>query len=93
MGAIDEARIPTVDRLRQAWRPAGLRLRRRSLHPILVAHDLDELARRIGQRAISTLELIGDADFDRGMAALRRSAAVAGRAPVFSPHELVVFTR
>jgi ubiquinone/menaquinone biosynthesis C-methylase UbiE len=91
--AIDEARMPTVDRVRRAWRPVGLRLRSRTLHPMLVAHDLGELAERISRRAVSTLELISDADFAGGLDAMRRSATTAPPAPVFSPHELLVFTR
>ncbi len=65
----------------------------RILHPMLVAQDLSELAERIARRAISTLEIITDDEFEMGLSALREAASSAPGEAVYSPHELLVFTR
>lgn len=91
--AIDAARMPSVEHVRQAWAGAGLALLGRELHPVEVAPHLADLAGRIEQRAISTLELISDLEFERGLDALRQAASSGCAAPVTSPHELVVFGR
>jgi len=88
---IDAARLPSVERVQDAWKEWGLQLRRRQVVPIQTAANLTELAERIGRRGISTLELIPDAEFEAGLTAMRRHAASADETPVFTPVDLLVF--
>jgi hypothetical protein len=80
--AIDEARMPSVDQVAEAWGHAGLRLEHRHSTPHLVAHDLDHLPDRLAHRAISTLELLTDDEFDAGPTKLRSDAERQPSAPV-----------
>jgi ubiquinone/menaquinone biosynthesis C-methylase UbiE len=89
--AVDELRMPTVSKIAQAWEAAGLELLARESHPVVTASNLSELAHRIRQRAISSLELISDRDYENGLTALTNAASSADPAPVMSPHELLVF--
>jgi hypothetical protein len=92
--AIDEQRMPTLERLDAAWAPSGLRFGERRRGHQLVAKDLHDLADRLGHRAISTLELISDESFDRGMAALRAAAAsTEAPAAIVGAIDLTVFDR
>jgi hypothetical protein len=91
--AIDEVRMPTVERLQEAWAPHGLQLEARIPNSQVIARDLDELVRRLEHRAISTLELIGDAEFERGLAALRQQAAQQPSRPSYSAMDILAFTR
>jgi SAM-dependent methyltransferase len=90
--AIDEARMPTVDHLRTVWDDIGVRLEKRIPAQHLVADDLHDLADRLSHRAISTLELISDDDFNAGLDKLRSDAHVLPRAPVYSTVDTLVFT-
>jgi SAM-dependent methyltransferase/catechol 2,3-dioxygenase-like lactoylglutathione lyase family enzyme len=89
--AIDATRMPSVEAIAAAWAPSGLRLeaRRPVRHP--VARNLTELADRFARRAISTLTLMSDDDYARGMAALRADAAREPAAPVYDALDLLVF--
>ena len=59
-----------------------------------LAPDLRAYAERIGKRAISTLELIDDADFEAGLRRLRETAGRAGPATAVSERiDLVVLRR
>jgi SAM-dependent methyltransferase len=89
--SIDERRMPAVEQLAQAWRGAGLQLQQRHASRNLVANDLDDLADRLAHRAISTLELISDDEFNAGLTALRSEARRGPRAPVYSIVDTLVF--
>jgi len=89
--AIDQARMPTVDELAQAWGGAGLQLVKRRASRHLVAHDLDDLADRLAHRAISTLELLTDEEFNAGLKALRSDARRLPREPVYSTVDTLAF--
>jgi SAM-dependent methyltransferase len=91
--AIDEQRMPTVEQIERAWAPHGLRLEARLPSSHMVARDLHELVDRLGQRAISTLELISDAEFAAGLAALRAHADEVPPRPAYSAMDVLSFTR
>jgi hypothetical protein len=92
--AIDEARMPSVDQLIDAWAPHGLRLEARLPSSQIVARDLHELIARLEHRAISTLTLISDAEFASGLAALRAHAtADPTPRPSYSAMDILSFTR
>jgi len=89
--AIDEQRMPTVQALETTWAECGLQLtaRKLSLHP--VALDLEDLAERLGHRAISTLELLPDNEFEAGMNSLREDAQSSPSRPVYSSVNVLSF--
>jgi SAM-dependent methyltransferase len=89
--AIDEVRMPTVERLERAWAPHGLRLEARISSSHVIARDLHELVERLRQRAISTLELIDDADFEKGLAALQSHADATPPRPTYSAMDILSF--
>jgi SAM-dependent methyltransferase len=89
--AIDEQRMPTVDALESVWAECGLYLADRRLTHHLAARDLADLAERLGHRAISTLELISDDEFEAGMTALREDARSTPKRPVYSPVDVLSF--
>jgi ubiquinone/menaquinone biosynthesis C-methylase UbiE len=72
---VDAQRVPTVDKIVTAFGRAGLELESRSTLYQPVARDLHELADRVGERAISTLEIIDDDEFEQGLSDLRVAAA------------------
>jgi ubiquinone/menaquinone biosynthesis C-methylase UbiE/catechol 2,3-dioxygenase-like lactoylglutathione lyase family enzyme len=89
--AVDERRMPSVEAIAAAWTPSGLRLDARIPFRHPVARDLDDLAERFARRAISTLTLISDEDYARGMEALRADARREPAAPVYGALDLLVF--
>jgi SAM-dependent methyltransferase len=91
--AIDEVRMPSVERLQEAWAPHGLTLEARLPNSQVIAHDLHALVNRLEHRAISTLELISDADFDQGLRALRAHAERVPPRPSYSAMDILSFTR
>lgn len=92
--AIDEERSPGAATVVAAFEAAGLILEARTTVEQRIAADLAELAERLAHRSISTLELISDAEFDRGLDAVRRAARQAGAdRPVVSPVALLVLRR
>lgn len=74
---IDEERMPSFDQVAALFEAAGLELLQRSTHQMLIAQDMRELADRLAHRAISTLKLISDEQFDRGIANIRKFAETA----------------
>jgi ubiquinone/menaquinone biosynthesis C-methylase UbiE len=88
---IDEGRIPTLEQVIASFDAAGLELVDRSTHRMRIAEDLHELADRLAHRAISTLRLISDNEFEQGLAELRRFADSASPRPIFSPNILATF--
>jgi ubiquinone/menaquinone biosynthesis C-methylase UbiE len=89
---IDEDRMPTVEQLEEAWAPHGLRLEARLPNSQVIARDLHELVARLEHRAISTLEMISDAEFEQGLAALRQQAAHEPARPSYSAMDILSFT-
>jgi SAM-dependent methyltransferase/catechol 2,3-dioxygenase-like lactoylglutathione lyase family enzyme len=89
--AIDDGRMPPVEAIAGAWAPSGLRLEARVPFRHPVARDLTDLAERFARRAISTLTLISDDDYARGMAALWADARCEPAAPVYAAMDLLVF--
>ena len=90
---IDEERMPSLERVHAAWAPSGLELVERRRTEQVVANSLGELADRLAQRAISTLELISDEAFERGMRELRQAADTARPAPIVEPADVAVLRR
>lgn len=82
---VDEARMPSLESVIEAWRPHGLRLDERITGRHVVARDLHDLADRLSQQAISTLRLIPDVEVERGLAALRAHARTVEPRPVEAP--------
>jgi hypothetical protein len=83
-------RWPTVDAVAKALATAGFEVETLTTVPETIAADLSAYARRIGTRANSTLRLIDDADFERGMARLRADARDCSRQPVTDRRDLLV---
>jgi len=89
--AIDEGRMPTLERVAATFHAAGLDIVDQTTFRMQIADDLHELADRLAHRAISTLRLISDDEFERGLAELRRFADSATAGPVSSPNILATF--
>jgi SAM-dependent methyltransferase len=90
--AIDEARMPSVERMVEAWAPHGLELEARIPSRQLIAHDLHALVARLEHRAISTLALISDDEFHAGLTALRAQADGSAPRPTYSAMDILAFT-
>lgn len=88
---IDDARMPKFSQVEASFEAAGFELIERSIHQMLTAHNLDELADRLAYRAISTLKLIDDDEFEQGIRNLRAFANTSNSGPVFSPNVLAAF--
>ena len=88
--AIADRRHPTVDAVVGAFRGAGFE--RESFEPVreTSAANLDEYAARIETRTDSTLALISDQEFARGVAELRHAAATSSPEPVETTLDLLV---
>lgn len=92
--AIAEAQAPTRDQLESDFHHGGLETVRFSHVDVEVAGSLRALADRLKLRAISTLELLPDEEFDAGMAALEAAAAAeVGPEPIIEPIPLLVLRR
>lgn len=92
--AIDRARIPLREELIDACAAAGFTLRDRRIVRQQFAADHDDYYRKIALRGISSLQLISDESFARGLqdfAAYCRSAERAG--PVDELVDLFLFSR
>lgn len=92
--AIDEVRLPTVERVRAAFAAAGFELM--ALDPIEQEIDASLSAHyeRLKLRALSTLELISDAEFEAGLARLRRAIDLeTAAAPVVERLDLLTLRR
>lgn len=72
---IAEDRFPTLDTIRGALMKAGLGQLAHEVVPQVVASSLRDLYERTRLRADSTLELLPDAEFHRGLAQLASDAA------------------
>jgi ubiquinone/menaquinone biosynthesis C-methylase UbiE len=83
-------RWPAVDAVARALATAGFEVETLTTVPETVADDLSAYAQRIGTRANSTLRLIDDAEFERGMARLRADARNCLRQPVTDRRDLLV---
>ena len=92
--AIDEARLSTVDGVRDAFVASGftevaLDSIEQQIDPSLQAHY-----ERIERRALSTFELLTDAEFHDGLERMRRAVELeATAAPVIERVELLVLRR
>ena len=69
---IDLDRLPSRAALVRTARDVGLAVRRHRTVMNPVARDLRTFADRLASRTISTLQLVSDAEFVRGMAEFRR---------------------
>ena len=92
--AIDEARLPTVERVCDAFAGAGFE--RVALDTIEQQIDasLDAHYERLKLRALSSFELISDAEFEAGLARLRHAADLeTPPTPVFEKLDLLTLRR
>lgn len=88
---IDEERVPTVEMVAAAFARAGLALESRITVHQPVAPDLRSYAHLVAERAISTLEIIDDDEFERGVRKLRAAAQDAPPHVVTAPLGVLVF--
>ena len=88
---IDEARLPSVSDLVDAWKPHGLSLVGREVMYQVVATSRSHLGERLRHRAISTLQLISDAEFNAGLVALEADTTGESASPVHSRVDLLAF--
>jgi ubiquinone/menaquinone biosynthesis C-methylase UbiE len=92
--AIDESRLPTVDRVRDAFEARGLAAEgletiEQEIDPSLAAHY-----ERMKRRALSSFELIDDAEFEEGLARMRVAVARERTAtPILEKIDLLIFRR
>jgi ubiquinone/menaquinone biosynthesis C-methylase UbiE len=92
--AIDETRLPTVERVRdafvaQGFEPVTLDTLEQEIDVSLNAHY-----ERLTLRALSTFELISDAEFEAGLARLRRAADLETTpSPVLEKLDLLTLRR
>ncbi|MFH1085484.1 MAG: class I SAM-dependent methyltransferase [Chloroflexota bacterium] len=90
--AIDAARLPSANDLTALPPAHGLRLVAHETVRQVSADDHADCAERIGQRALSALQMISDAAFQRGMTALRAyCAAQSDTGPVYEDLSLLVY--
>jgi ubiquinone/menaquinone biosynthesis C-methylase UbiE len=74
--AIDEARLPSVERIRDAFEARGFAMEaldtlEQEIDPSLAAHS-----DRLERRALSSFDLMTDTDFQQGLARLRLAASL-----------------
>jgi ubiquinone/menaquinone biosynthesis C-methylase UbiE len=92
--AIDEARLPRAEQVRDTFRANGfgfvtLEAVEQEIDPSLHAHY-----ERIGHRALSTFELITDAEFQEGLERMRQAVELETTpAPVLERFDLLVLRR
>jgi ubiquinone/menaquinone biosynthesis C-methylase UbiE len=92
--AIDERRLPTVERVREAFIGAGFALRALDTLEQQIDPSLDAHYDRIRQRALSTLETIADAEFEEGLRRMRRAVdRETTPTPVRERIDLLVFRK
>jgi ubiquinone/menaquinone biosynthesis C-methylase UbiE len=92
--AVDLARLPSRAGLAAAAAAAGLAAQHRLTAANPVAPDLRTYARRVAARAISTLQLVPDDEFARGVEAFARFCERQDRgAPVEDPIDVFVLRR
>ncbi|MGH7303054.1 MAG: class I SAM-dependent methyltransferase [Candidatus Rokuibacteriota bacterium] len=92
--AIDEARLPRVEHVRQAFEARGFTLAAldtlvQEIDPSLAAHY-----DRIKRRALSSFDLITDAEFEQGLQRMQIAVALETAAtPIQEPIDLLVLRR
>jgi len=92
--AVDEARHPTVERVRECFERNGFRLARFETLEQMEARSLKEYCERIRLRTYSTFELISEEEFEPGLAALEAAAAQEQQPePVMGVIDLLVLQR
>jgi len=92
--AIDQRRMPSVDAVVEMFVPRGFDHVLSEVVEQQSAVSLRAYYDRVKYRAISTLELISDAEFEQGVEQMRRAAAAElAPQPVVEPVDLVVFRR
>jgi ubiquinone/menaquinone biosynthesis C-methylase UbiE len=91
---IAEAKTPSVAETVRLFTEAGFDHVASDIVEQPTAHDLSSFAERISLRAISSLELLDDEAFERGLAGLRAAAAAeSDPQPVMELLDLVVLRR
>ncbi len=85
-----EKRHPEMGVVMNAFAAAGFQQQEARRVTEIAAADLHEYARKIETRADSTLILISDDDFERGLAELRRMASESPPEPVTTTLDLLV---
>jgi len=92
--AVAERRMPALTDVVRLFADGGFEEVANEVIRQETARDLSELYERLSHRAISTLELIGDHEFEAGIERLRRAAeAETEPRPVVEPVNLLVFRR
>lgn len=92
--AIDEARLPRLERVRGVFEANGFALEtldaiEQEIDPSLAAHY-----ERMTRRALSSLDLITDTEFEQGLARMRAAVALeTAPAPIRETIDLLVFRR
>jgi SAM-dependent methyltransferase len=85
-----EVRHPSAEATVEAFSAAGFREER--LEPVVEvsASNFDEYVARVATRADSTLTMISDAEFERGLGAMREAAQLLPSGPVSTTLDLLV---
>lgn len=89
---LSKARWPTVEETLEAFSVAGFE--KESLQSVgeISAPNLPDYYERISSRAVSSLTLIADEEFEQGLAKLRRAAQEEPPAPVITRLDLLVLS-
>jgi ubiquinone/menaquinone biosynthesis C-methylase UbiE len=91
---IDDARMPSIPRMEEVFGAAGLRLEsagavRQKIDDSLAAHT-----ERMRRKAVSTLELIPEEEFEAGIRAMEAEAQQEGRpTPIYEDIDLLTFRK
>jgi len=92
--SVDEARHPSVDRVRDTLEARGLRLRALETIEQREAGSLAEYAKRIRLRTYSSFELISESEYEQGLKTLLLAAeSETTPEPVMAKVDLLVFDR
>jgi ubiquinone/menaquinone biosynthesis C-methylase UbiE len=92
--AIDEVRLPTVERVSAVFTAAGFELVALDTIEQEIDASLSAHYERLTHRALSTLELISDAEFEAGLARMRRAVDLeAAPAPIVERLDLLTLRR
>lgn len=92
--AIDNARLPTVERVTAVFAGAGFKLVADETVEQTLAASFDEFLERTRKRNASTFELISESEFNEGIRRIEAVAESGSRpGPVREPIGLLVFSR
>lgn len=89
--AADEARTPSLADVVSNFQAGGMRLMMHERHTETLASSLEEYFKRVSQRAVSTLVLISDEDFNTGLMSMKQRAELEAGQVLTETYDFLVF--